>query len=118
MIVSRGETYQIKIFPRKEDSSYEYENAPSFVFLGRPASQMEKKNYRIQQGVEGNSDGVFIYATNMPSSVKIGDKVEFMGKHWTIQSIGFYFDSSLIVNAGIMSDKYIEERSPKGVSLQ
>ena len=117
MIVSRGETYLLKVYPRKEDSPYEYEGNP-YVFYGRPASQLEKKNYRIQQGVEGNSDGVFIYASNMPSSVKIGDKVEFMGKHWTIQSIGFYFDSSLIVNAGIMSDKYIEERSPKGVSLQ
>ena len=117
MIVSRGETYQIKIFPRKEDTPYLYESVP-YTFYGRPASQMEKKNYRIQQGVQGNSDGVFIYASNMPSSVKIGDKVEFMGKHWTVQSIGFYFDSSLIVNAGIMSDNYIEERSPKGVSLQ
>lgn len=118
MIVVRGETYTLKRIARKDNSPYEWEEYVDLEFRGRPANQMEVRNYRIQSALEGNTDSVFVIASNLPNGLKIGDKIEFMGKIWTIGSIGYYFDSNRVVNAGIMSDKYIADHSPKGLSLR
>lgn len=118
MIPARGETYYFEVRKRKENSAYEYEENVSFGFFGRPANQIEKKNYRIQKGVNGNTDSVFILSTNLPENIDIKDKVYFLGKEWTVESIGYYFESNRIVNARIMSDKQIADRCPKGINLQ
>ena len=117
MIAARGETYELRLFPRKPDSPYEWEKEPSLTFFARPAGQMETRSYRITQGVQGNNDGIYIYCTNLPKEVKVGDKVAFLGKEWTVQTIGFYFDSNLIANAKVFSSEYLEGRCPKGLSL-
>lgn len=118
MIVARGETYELARFPRVENSPYEYEDAPDIVFFGRPANTLEKKVYRIQQGVNGNSDSIMVYATNLPAEIKPNDKIRFMGKEWSVASIGYYFDSNRIVTARIFDDDYLFKRSPKGLVLQ
>ena len=118
MIPTRGENYRMELWKRKENSAYEWEDAPSLVFYGRPAGKVEKKRYRIQKGVEGSSDSVYVVCTNMPSEVKNGDKVHYMGKEWTVESVGYFFDENLVVNPRIMSDEYIAERCPKGMALQ
>lgn len=118
MITARGETYRLERFPRVENSPYEFESAPDVFFFGRPASQFEKREYRIQQGVNGNSDSVFVYCTNIPDSVKPKDKIRYMGKEWTVASVGYYFESNLISNASVFSDGYIADRCPKGLNLQ
>lgn len=118
MLVTRGETYKLELIKRKENDDYKWEESPSLTFKGRPANQFEKKNYRIQKGVNGNTDSVFIYATNLPKDVQPMDKVIFLGKEMKVQSVGYYFDASLIVNADIMSEEQIIERCPKGLALQ
>ena len=118
MIPARGETYELKRFPRKENSPYEFDGAPDITFYGRPASQYEVRNYRIQQGVNGNNDSVFVYCTNLPDTIKPKDKIRYLGKDWTVESIGYYFDNNLIVNARLFSDGYIADRCPKGLNLQ
>ena len=118
MIVVHGETYILKRYPRKENSPYEWEDAPDLVFKGRPANQMERRAYRVQQGVNGGTDSVFVISSNLPSDIKAKDKIEFMGKIWTVESIGYYFDSNRIVNANIMSEEYIIDRCPKGINIQ
>ena len=118
MIVARGETYKLERFSRKPDSPYEFSDYPDVVFYGRPANTLESKTYRIQQGVNGNSDSVMVYATNLPKEIKPEDKIRFMGKEWVVVSIGFYFDSNRIVNARVFSDDYLYARSPKGLVLQ
>lgn len=117
MLVARGETYELKVYRRKPNSPYEWEDAPYCTFKGRPASQMEKKTYRIQKGVNGNSDSTFVISSNMPD-VKPEDKIIFLGKEWTVENTGYYFDSSLIVNASILSEEQIIDKCPKGVSLR
>lgn len=118
MLVTRGETYKLELIKRKENSAYEWDDAPTITFKGRPANQFEKKKYRIQKGVNGNTDSIFIYASNLPKDVQPFDKVNFLGKTWTVESVGYYFDASLIVNADIMTDDQIIERCPKGIALQ
>lgn len=118
MIVVHGETYLLERLPRKENSPYEWEEVPDITFFGRPANQLEKRSYRIQQGVNGGTDSVFIICSNLPSDIKTKDKIRFMGKIWTIESVGYYFDSSRIVNAKVMSEKYLFDRSPKGINIQ
>ena len=118
MIVARGETYQLEKFSRKEDSPYEFMDFPDAVFYGRPANNMERKLYRIQQGVNGNSDSVMVFCTNLPAFIKPNDKIRFMGKEWSVASIGYYFDSNRIVTARIFDEDYLFKRSPKGLVLQ
>ena len=118
MLVSRGETYKFQVKKRLEDSAYKWEDAVSFEFYGRPANQMEKKEFRIQKGVNGNTDSIFILSSNLPEELKPEDKIIFLGKEWTVKSIGYYFDSSLIVNANILSEEQIIARCPKGVNIQ
>ena len=118
MITSRGETYELQRFPRVGNSPYEYEAAPDLIFYGRPASQAEQRNYRIQQGVDGNTDSVFVVCSNLPQEVKPKDKISFMGKDWQVLSVGYYFEQNLVVNGRIFSHKYIADRCPKGLNLQ
>ena len=118
MIVVRGETYDFQLVPRKENSAYEYENHPSITFRGRPANSIEKKNYRIQQGVNGNTDSVYVICSNLPNEIKPGDRITFVGKVWTVNSVGYYYEDNRVVNNSIMSNEYLMERCPKGLNLQ
>ena len=118
MIVARGETYELARFARVENSPYQFSDYPDVIFFGRPANSMEKKTYRIQQGVNGNTDSIMVYASNLPAEIKPNDRIRFMGKLWSVASIGYYFDSNKVVNARIFSDEYIFARSPKGLVLQ
>lgn len=116
MIPTRGEAYEIKVYKRKQGFDFEYEYA--FSFRGRPSTQLEKKTYRIAKGVEGSQDSISIFATNMNGTVDEGDKVEFLGKSYTVASVGYYFDQARIVNPSFMSDKAIMGRCPKGIQVQ
>ena len=118
MIVVNGENYRFKVFKRKPNSPYEWEKESTITFKGRPASQFEKKQYRIQQGVNGGSDSVFVISSNLPKELGVKDKVLFQGKEWTIASIGYYYDQAKFINASLFSDEYIESRCPKGINLQ
>lgn len=118
MLTVGNERWKLVLYSRKENSPYLWDDKPSVTFKGRPANQMEKKNYRIQQGVNGGSDSVFVVCSNLPKEVNVNDKVVFMGKQWTVMSIGYYFDQARVVNPAIMSDEYLIKRCPKGINLQ
>lgn len=118
MLVTNNERYKFKVKRRKENTDYQWEENVSLEFFGRPANQVEKKQYRIQQGVNGNSDSVYVLASNLPSELNIKDKVIYLGKEWTVMSIGYYFDQSRFVNPGVMSEEAIIRRCPKGINLQ
>ena len=116
MIVS-NERYDLVLYKRKPNS-HEWEDKPSCYFKGRPANQIEVKRYRIQQGVEGNTDSTYVFASNLPINIKPKDKIVFMGKEWTVESIGYYFESSRFVNPSLMNEEYIASKCPKGISIQ
>lgn len=118
MIPTNDEKFILEVVRRKENSPYEYEVVVEYRFKGRPASQIEKKEYRIQKGVNGNTDSTFIYASNLPKELNIGDKVRFLGKIWTIQSIGYYFDAARFVNPSCLREEQIIARCPKGINIQ
>ena len=113
-----NEKYRLELFKRKHNSSYEWETEPSCYFKGRPASQYERKLYRIQQGVNGGTDSIFVICSNLPEEVREKDKIIFLGQEWTVASVGYYFDESRFVNPAILSDEYIASKCPKGISLQ
>lgn len=118
MIPTNNEKYVFELYSRIPNSPYEYESKPSVIFKGRPASQVEIKTYRVQKGVNGNTDSTFVVATNLPKEIKPKDKVKFLGKIWTVNSCGYYFDQANFVNAGLMSEEQIIHRCPKGLNLQ
>lgn len=118
MITVGNERYTYSVYKRIPNSAYEYETVPSITFRGRPASQLEKKNYRITQGQNGSTNSIFVISSNLPQDLKPNDRVEFLGKTWLIINIGYYFDESRFVNAGVFSNEYIQKRCPKGLSLQ
>lgn len=117
-LVTRGENYTLSVFKLKPNSSYEYEDMPSFCFKGRPARTMERNFYTIQSGVTNGVDEVFIFASNVPKELKVGDKVLYLAKYWTISSIGVYLEESRLVNADIMNPQKLMERAPKGFTLK
>lgn len=118
MIPTNNEHFDFELYKRVKNSPYEYETTPTLVFKGRPANQYETKQYRILKGVHGNSDSIYIYATNLPEKVDVGDHVKYLGKTWVVMSVGAYYDSSHIINPSCLSDEQIYERCPKGVALQ
>jgi len=118
MITVGNEKYKFKLYKRVENSPYEWESTPSVYFKGRPANRMEQKVYRIMQGVNGNTDSIFVICSNLPKQVKPKDKVSFLGKEWSVASTGYYFDEARFVNVGIFSDEYIAKRCPKGIVLE
>lgn len=119
MIPTNDETYILEVYKRKENTPYEYEDYPYLVFKGRPANNLERKKYRIQKGVNGNTDSVFIFSSNLNADIiNAGDRVVYLGKVWEVQSVGYYLDSSYIINGQLFSNDYIASRSPKGVALQ
>ena len=118
MIPTNNEHYELKLYKRDKNSAYTWEGAPTLIFKGRPASNVEKKNYRIQKGVNGNTDSTFVYASNLPEEVDIGDTIAFLGKEWTVMSVGYYYNAALFVNPACLSEEQIVERCPKGLNLQ
>lgn len=118
MIVVGNERYKFELYKRKPNTPYEWEETPSCVFKGRPASQLEKKQFRLQSGVNATTDSVFIISSNLPENVKEQDRVVFLGKIWSVASVGYYYDEARFVNAGLFSDEYIAKRCPRGVALQ
>lgn len=117
MIPTADEKYVLKLY-RRIKNSYEWESQPCLTFKGKPASQAEVKNYRVQKGVNGNTDSIFVKATNLPLEVNVEDRIEFLGKFWTVKSVGYYFDSALFVNPSVFSEEKIIARCPKGINLQ
>lgn len=118
MLVSHGETFELELIKRVGNSPYEYEVSPSIHFKGRPANNLEKKIYRVTAGVNASEDGIFVYTSYLPEDVKPMDQVTFMGKKWTVASVGYYLLDGAVANASIFSTKHLEERCPKGLSLQ
>lgn len=114
---TQSENYTCALYRVKPNTPYEYEDIPTY-FNCRPANQKDKKEYRITKGVLGNNTSVYLFATNLPEDVSPGDRVLFLGTIMNVESVGFFFDDSGIVDASIMSAEYIEARSPKGITLK
>ena len=117
MITAQGESIEFALYKRKENSPYEWEDSPALTFLGRLANDIERKQYRIQQGVNGSSESVYILCSNLPLELRVGDQIEYLGKKSTIQNTGYYLNQSRIVNFKIMNHDYIVSRSPKGIVI-
>lgn len=117
-MVSRGEIYTLSLYKRKKNSAYEYEEKPVCVFKGRPARNVEKGSYAVQNGVMNGMDDTFIFATTLPTDVSVGDRVLYLGKFWQVSSVGVYLEELRLVNASIMDDRKLMEKAPKGLTLK
>ena len=118
MIVTNDERYDFEKVSRIPNSAYEYETTVDITFKGRPANQVEKKNYRIQAGAHSSTDSTYIFSSNLPSEIKIGDKIRYLGKIWVVESVGYYLEQAIIINPSIFNEKYIADRCPKGITLR
>lgn len=117
MLPVQGESHLLERIPRKPNSPYEWETTPDISFFGRPANSSEKKQYRIQQGVHGDQESVYIVASNLPKDINPEDRIRFNGSIYSVQSVGYFFNDSRIVNNHIMSSEYIISKCPKGLVL-
>lgn len=117
-MVSRGETYVLKLYKRIKNSSYEYEDVPSATFHGRPAKPLEKNSYTFSRGIVNSSDDTYVFSSNMPEDISDGDRIEFLGKLWSVTSVGVYFEQGRFVNAGIMDSDKLMAKCPKGITLK
>jgi len=118
MSFTTNETYEIKLFKRLPNSAYGYETNASSIFYGRPANTVEKKSYRLQKGVNTQNTSTMVFCSNLPDNINDGDKVQFLGRTWTVMSIGYYLIDNRIVNANCFSEEYLISQCPKGLSLE
>lgn len=118
MLVSNNDIYTLELYKKVPNSPYQYEETPSAIFKGHPASKIEKRSYRIQKGVNGDETSTYVSANNLPIEVDYGDRIKFLGKIWTVQSVGYFYDMARLVNADVLSEEQIIERCPKGLGLQ
>ena len=117
MQVTNNETYDFCVIPVKKNSAYENDKDSTFTFKGRPANTQEKKKYRLQQGVNISNNSVYIFATNLPNEIKPGDRIKYLGQMQVVESVGYYYDLSFVVNANLFNDEYIIAQCPKGLTL-
>lgn len=111
------DTYELKLYKRKKgNNAYEYEENCSLIFKGSIATNNEKRTYNITKGVNGTEDSCLIKCSNLPDLVEVGDKVYFLGKMWVVNSVGYYYDATKMINTGF-SNEYLIDRCPKGVNL-
>ena len=54
----------------------------------------------------------------MPEDISDGDRIEFLGKLWSVTSVGVYFEQGRFVNAGIMDSDKLMAKCPKGITLK
>ena len=118
MIVTNNERYKLDLIKRVLNSAYEYETFIELSFKGRPANQIEKKNYRIQAGVHGGTDSVYVFCSNLPSQINIGDKIRYLGKEWTVESVGYYLENVRVLNPELFSEEALAKKCPKGITLK
>lgn len=112
------ETYTLKLFKRvRGNTAYEYADAPTLYFKGRPANRYETKSFRIIKGVTGSANSITIICSNLPKELEIDDRVEYLGKIMLVKNIGYVYGDNGIENAGLFSNDYIFLRSPKGITL-
>ena len=111
------ENYECLLYKVIPNSYLQYEETP-IRFRCSPASNKDKKSYRVTKGVLGEKDSIFIIASNLPTNIDPDDRVVFMGKTLNVESVGFYLNDSGIVDASIMSFEYLQARSPKGITLK
>lgn len=117
MIPSRGETYCCVLYKRKKGNEFEHEEKPCLTFYARVADNFEISTYQIINGVEAKDDSINLISTHLPKEVEPNDVVVFLGQRKLVSSVGVYLDSNCITNAKIFSNKYIMQRSPKGLVL-
>ena len=113
-MVSRGETYVLKLYKRIKNSSYEYEDVPSATFHGRPAKPLVSYVRVLALRQLRTS----VLSSNMPEDISDGDRIEFLGKLWSVTSVGVYFEQGRFVNAGIMDSDKLMAKCPKGITLK
>ena len=118
MQVAIGETDRIEVFRHKENDEYNYEDKPYCIFYAKAASPQQKRDYRIQKGVVGNNDSIYLIATRLPAEINPTDRIVYLGKIWTVTSVGYYVNKSGVVNRRIFNPEYIIKRSPKGITLE
>ena len=75
-------------------------------------------SYTFSRGIVNGSDDTYIFSSNMPEDISDGDRIEFLGKLWSVTSVGVYFDQGRFVNAGIMDSDKLMAKCPKGITLK
>lgn len=112
------ENWLLELLPRIENSAYGYDKSKIVSFRGRPAQNIEKRQYRLLSGVNTTQSSTYVVCSNLPDNIKDGDKVRFIGRVWTVASVGFYYNDLELVNAGVMNPEYIISRCKKGIVLE
>lgn len=116
MLVSRGECYVAQVFKRKENSSL-YNDYPSFSFMCRIATNLEKKQY-ISNGLITKDDSLTLYATRINGEIKNGDQILFNGEMKIVESVGYYLTQNRNIGAYAFNTEELIKNAPKGITLK
>lgn len=116
MLVSRGECYVAQVYKRKPNSA-EYYDYPSFSFMCRPASNLERKQY-ISNGLITKGDTLMLYATRINGEIKNDDHILFNGEMKLVESVGYYLTKNRNIGAYAFNNEELIKTAPKGITLK
>ena len=112
-----GETVTIKHIKRIQNSAYEYESVDNGMFKAKIVGTKEKRTYRVQSGVNGGVDSLYLKVSNFNDDIKVGDYIEVLGETKLVNSVGYFYEESNLVNTSLFSNKYIINKCPKGINV-
>lgn len=115
-LIPSRDTLQVTFWHAIKNSSFEYEQQPHYA-KASVVGQKQEKTYRIEQGVQTKDDSTYLKITNLQEDIQVGDRVLFMGEYKTVQSVGYFFDESLMSSFAMFNEEYIKARSPKGIAI-
>lgn len=116
MMPSFGETFNALLYKRKENSN-DYEATPRLTFKCKPMKENEKQSFVLTEGLLTQTRGIYVLATRLPSEVTIDDKIEFLGKRWLVEAVGYFVQNSRTLASSDLSEEEMVKRYPKGIKL-
>lgn len=115
MLVGRGECYKAVVYKRVPNSA-EISDKPSFSFMCRIATDLEKKQYK-SDGLITKQDSITLYATRIDGEIKNGDQILFNGEMKLVESVGYYLTKTRNIGAYAFNEKELIKNAPKGITL-
>ncbi len=115
MLVGRGECYRAVVYKRLPNSA-DFSDTPSFSFMCRIATDLEKKQYK-SNGLITKEDSITLYATRIDGEIKNGDHILFNGEMKLVESVGYYLTKTNNIGAYAFRSEELIKKCPKGITL-
>jgi len=83
----------------------------------RPAGSSEKRTFQPISGMLTEAVGIYLYTQDLTSEIAPHDTIVYLGKHYMVESVGYFVEDLRILGAKRFADKVLIEKFPKGIKI-